>query len=296
MLGAPIVPWAYLLLGGLLTLVAAFEAPSMLRALSQAIQQPPARRSSAIVRFCLPFCRALRNIGMIWVALAVEHGERSEGRIGLAGGRSRSLTSGMKGNGGVVMSGRRIVGTMFCLLVATAGVAGAQEAEAAAPSSDFMGDYLADFERVGGRLLALAEAVPADKYGWAPSDAVRTVSEVYMHVTGVNFMLPGGLGGPAAAGIEVPEDGPMALLRQLEADVTAKDEVIDMMKKSIEYAKSAVPEIEDLGTEVDLFGFPASKRAYLLILLTHAHEHLGQSIAYARSIGVVPPWSQPQED
>jgi hypothetical protein len=27
-------------------------------------------------------------------------------------------------------------------------------------------------------------------------------------------------------------------------------------------------------------------------MATHAHEHLGQSIAYARMNGVVPPWSQ----
>ena len=29
----------------------------------------------------------------------------------------------------------------------------------------------------------------------------------------------------------------------------------------------------------------------MMIIATHAHEHLGQSIAYARSNGVVPPWS-----
>ncbi len=31
-----------------------------------------------------------------------------------------------------------------------------------------------------------------------------------------------------------------------------------------------------------------------MIVSGHAHEHLGQAIAYARSNGVVPPWSQPQ--
>jgi uncharacterized damage-inducible protein DinB len=32
-------------------------------------------------------------------------------------------------------------------------------------------------------------------------------------------------------------------------------------------------------------------RGALLLATTHMHEHLGQSIAYARTIGVVPPWS-----
>ena len=66
------------------------------------------------------------------------------------------------------------------------------------------------------------------------------------------------------------------------------------LKESFEYAAAAVPTITDLDTIVETFGFPGTKRAYLLILLTHAHEHLGQSIAYARSVGVVPPWSQQQ--
>ena len=55
---------------------------------------------------------------------------------------------------------------------------------------------------------------------------------------------------------------------------------------------SAVQTITDLETTVETFGFPGTKRDYLLILLTHAHEHLGQSIAYARMNGVVPPWSR----
>jgi hypothetical protein len=29
----------------------------------------------------------------------------------------------------------------------------------------------------------------------------------------------------------------------------------------------------------------------MLIVVTHAHEHLGQAIAYARSNGITPPWS-----
>jgi uncharacterized damage-inducible protein DinB len=35
-----------------------------------------------------------------------------------------------------------------------------------------------------------------------------------------------------------------------------------------------------------------SKLGALMLILTDQHEHLGQSIAYARSNGVVPPWSK----
>lgn len=177
----------------------------------------------------------------------------------------------------------------LCLALAPAGGVAAQESEAT-----FTTDMMADFERTSGRLVALAEATPEDKFGWAPTEEVRTVSRVYMHIVGTNMLLPGALGATPPEGLEVPEGGAMAMLQKLEEDYTSRDEVIAMLKKSIEYAKTAVPQIEDLETEVNLFGFPGTKRAYLMIMLTHAHEHLGQSIAYARSVGVVPPWSQQQ--
>ncbi len=171
-------------------------------------------------------------------------------------------------------------------------------AAAAVPAHDenanagFFEDYTADFERVGNRLVQLAEAVPAEQYSWRPNDQVRSISEVYMHVVGLNNFLPGNLGAAPPAGATASEN-PMAAMQDLEKTVTAKDEVVARLKESFAYAVQAVPAIQDLDAEASTFGFAASKRAYLFILLTHAHEHLGQSIAYARSIGVVPPWSQP---
>jgi uncharacterized damage-inducible protein DinB len=45
----------------------------------------------------------------------------------------------------------------------------------------------------------------------------------------------------------------------------------------------------DDGTK--LFGRDTTVRAAMLLYVTHMHEHLGQLVAYARSNGVVPPWS-----
>jgi len=161
----------------------------------------------------------------------------------------------------------------------------------------FIADFVADFERAGGRLVDLAGATPAEKFSWAPTDEVRTISEVYVHVVFTNTFIPMMLGAAPPAGLEMPEGtNPMDLMKEWEAQITDKDEVIAKLGESFEYAAKAVPTITDLETIVEAFGFPGTKRAYLLILLTHAHEHLGQSIAYARSVGVVPPWSQPQTD
>jgi hypothetical protein len=42
-----------------------------------------------------------------------------------------------------------------------------------------------------------------------------------------------------------------------------------------------------------MFGNDTTERGAFLSALTHLHEHLGQSVAYARMNGVVPPWSVP---
>ncbi|NIW85417.1 MAG: DinB family protein, partial [Gammaproteobacteria bacterium] len=48
---------------------------------------------------------------------------------------------------------------------------------------------------------------------------------------------------------------------------------------------------ESLDDPIDMFGQQATKRAGLILLVTHMHEHLGQMVAYARMNGVAPPWS-----
>jgi uncharacterized damage-inducible protein DinB len=194
----------------------------------------------------------------------------------------------------VPMKQTRRVMQVLALAVALVAVAAPGSAEDA--SAGFMADFTADFERVGGRLAELAGATPQDKFSWAPSDEVRTVSEVYVHIVFVNTFLPMALGAAPPEGMDMSEDmNPMELMKKMEETITTKDDVIAKLNESFAYAAKAVPTITDLETTVETFGFPGTKRAYLLILLTHAHEHLGQSIAYARSVGVVPPWSQQQQ-
>ena len=107
------------------------------------------------------------------------------------------------------------------------------------------------------------------------------------------------LGAEPPERVEIPESGPFGLMQQRRRwvqEITDKEDVIAWLRESFDYALEAIPTITGLDTEAAPFGFEATKRAYLLILQSHAHEHLGQSIAYARSIGVVPPWSQqPQQ-
>ena len=73
------------------------------------------------------------------------------------------------------------------------------------------------------QLVALAEAIPADKYGWRPAPSVRSTSEVLMHIALANFYLLSVTGPPMPSEIKSNE---------MEKTVTAKPEVIDWLKRS----------------------------------------------------------------
>ncbi len=158
------------------------------------------------------------------------------------------------------------------------------EAEMAEPTG-YLADFKNDFDFSNGRIVQLAEAIPADKYAWRPAEGVRSVSEVFIHVAGANYFFA------SQFGVDMPEGWGM----DAEQTITAKDDVIAALKSSQKHIHKAADNAAkiDLDETVSMFGRDRTKRSVLMIVSGHGHEHLGQSIAYARSNGVVPPWSQP---
>lgn len=142
-------------------------------------------------------------------------------------------------------------------------------------------EILASYNDAADKILQLAEAIPAEKYTWRPAEGVRSISEAMMHVAGANFFFGRLLGFPPAE----PQ-------KDLEKE-TDKAKVVAKLKESIEHGRKALQQATDaeLDRKRDMFGTMRSGRAVALILASHAHEHLGQLIAYARSVGVMPPWS-----
>src|SRR5712692_3980599 len=134
----------------------------------------------------------------------------------------------------------------------------------------------------------LAGAMPADKYTWRPAGGVRSVSEVYMHVAAANYNLPRVLGTPPPAGFNA---------RGFDTSVTEKAKVIETLKQSFAHLRQAVLNMSDADVEKKLkwFGAENTYRGVLLFIIRHMAEHLGQSIAYARINGVVPPWTEEQQ-
>ena len=183
---------------------------------------------------------------------------------------------------------RALVGILFA---GSAAVAGAQAPTTtstqvmtmrAAPAG-FRADFIVEVDDVGKKLIDLAQAMPAEKYAWRPAPGVRSVGEVYVHVVQGNSMLPSLLGAARMDGVS----------RDSEKTVTDKATIVELLKKSVENAKAAGNRVSDVDLEkkVSFFGSEISQRRLLMRILHHMHEHLGQSIAYARVNGVTPPWS-----
>jgi len=177
--------------------------------------------------------------------------------------------------------------TALLVAVLLAQPLAAQEKAAAAKpaASGVRGEILRQIDAARDKLIALAEATPADKYTWRPNDKVRTTGEVFAHVAGGNYFIP------TLWGVKPPEGVDP---RSFDKEAGDKAKTIDSLKKSFEHVHKVIESASDadLDKTVKIFDHDGTVREGYMIIASHAHEHLGQSIAYARSVGIVPPWSQ----
>jgi uncharacterized damage-inducible protein DinB len=123
--------------------------------------------------------------------------------------------------------------------------------------------------------------VMSGKYDWKPGQGVRPVGDVFNLIVTENGLLAGVLSGTPNAGTK-------------PAPITDPEKLQEALKTSYVNLQKAITGLsdQDLQAPVKLFGRDMSKLGALMLILTDQHEHLGQSIAYARSNGVVPPWSK----
>ena len=149
----------------------------------------------------------------------------------------------------------------------------------------YRSEVLAEVMIQEDKFLRLAEAIPADKFNWRPAPDVRSFAEVFLHVSAANYNLYKLFGTPPPSNVD---------LKTLEKSTTDKAKVIATLKDSFAHARKAITAMPDanLDKSLDWFGGKNTQRGILLFIVRHAAEHLGQSIAYARFVGIVPPWTE----
>ena len=173
---------------------------------------------------------------------------------------------------------KKILSRLGLCALALAPLAQAR-AQAAKQATGLQATFAEDAGTLSDKFTGLAR-VMAGKYDWKPGQGVRSVADVFNLIVFENGLLATTLSGTPNPARPAP--------------ITDSAKLQDALKSSYAILQKAVTALSDhdLQTTVKLFGRDWTKRDAVLHVLYDQHEHLGQSIAYARSNGVVPPWSK----
>jgi uncharacterized damage-inducible protein DinB len=185
---------------------------------------------------------------------------------------------------------------LMCFLVVTLlGRGSTQEARAqstpaaaSAPHSGARAEFLEEVSYYEARYTRLAETVPADKYNWRPAEGVRSIGEVFAHVAAANY------GIARAFALQPP---PSVDVKAIGAAAGDKAKTVESLKDSFHHFRKAILALSDADADKaqKLFGRETTQRGSFIMITGHMGEHLGQSIAYARINGIVPPWTADAE-
>jgi len=150
-------------------------------------------------------------------------------------------------------------------------------------------EAVADLEQMRDKFVSLAEAFPEDTWGWMPMEGTRSVRDVMvlMVVEGHIFPSMWGADPPMGAG-----DGFGGETARVSA--MSRADVIQEMERSLDYMVESLRSMTGAERNADAswFGTPTNGTGVVMHSLVDMHEHLGQSVAYARMNQIVPPWSR----
>ena len=139
--------------------------------------------------------------------------------------------------------------------------------------------------RFAKNIVAAAESLPAEKYGFKPSPEMNSFGHVVMHIAQSNNGLCSKISGIAAPEVKI-------------ADTDSKEILIGALKASFEYCTTALEKVDDskLGDQMMLFGNrPFSRAGVLIVLSDDWYDHYGALAIYLRLNGILPPTAQPQK-
>ncbi len=159
------------------------------------------------------------------------------------------------------------------------------------PPSPAAADILLSFSDSESKVIALAKAVPEEKYSWRPAPGVRSFGEVFVHIVSANQLLMKlATSAPSAGELKAAFDEQS----KLEKQSFPKARIIEMLTESLAAVRKSLESARPgaLAQSADFFGTPTTRRGVFVNLDVHIAQHLGQAIAYARMNGITPPWSQ----
>jgi uncharacterized damage-inducible protein DinB len=181
-----------------------------------------------------------------------------------------------------------LVGLLWLCLPLAASAQEKPPAPLITPTSGARLEFLDEVSFYEQRYIRLAEAIPEEKYNWHPGEGVRSIGEVFAHIASANYTFAKMLGTATPANVD---------LKVIAASAGDKAKDIQALKDSFLHFRNAILAIKDSELDKEIKG-PRGQttiRGSFFLIDGHFGEHLGQSIAYARSVGIVPPWTQERQ-
>lgn len=148
--------------------------------------------------------------------------------------------------------------------------------------------------QVESEFVPAADALPEDKYGFAPSNGefkgVRNFAQQVKHVAAVNYILGAAILGEKAPVDTGGENGP--------ASIKTKAEIMQFLKDSFAYVHKAASGINE-NNAVEAIKSPfgegmTTRLALATLTFGHCFDHYGQMVEYLRMNGIIPPASRQQ--
>jgi uncharacterized damage-inducible protein DinB len=195
---------------------------------------------------------------------------------------------------------RKIAGLLAVALgVFASGMAGQAQTQAKKPLPPPTIARVMDMELrvVETQFVPAAEAMPADKYNFAPTNGnyngVRTFALEVKHVATANFAFFSAILGqapPAGVSLAGATNGP--------DDIQSKDQIVKYLKDSFALGHKAMASLtaENAVTAMAKPALPIpyfnTRLALASFSCTHAMDHYGQMVEYLRMNGITPPASK----
>lgn len=193
----------------------------------------------------------------------------------------------------------KTIQTILAFLLISGSMAAAQTSKADSPAaldSQRESHALQVLLKLAQRVItSAAEAMPADKYQFAPTDGefkgVRTFGQQVKHLAATNHILAAAALGEEPSADAGDELGPET--------VRTKAEILDYLNASFAHLSKAIDAIGNKNVVVKpspispLKAGDVTRTALITESLVHAFDHYGQMVEYLRMNGVVPPASRP---
>lgn len=177
----------------------------------------------------------------------------------------------------------------FAALLLAAATLGAQS-----PASSVSKALDRDLTTIEREIVPLAEAMPEDKFGFAPTngqfEGVRTFGQQMSHVAAVIYAVSAAtLGEKNPSELGKNENGP--------ASLKSKEDIVKYLKEAFVYGYKAMASLTDKNLAEMVPGPFGSNKVPRMSLASeatwHSFDHYGQAVVYLRMNGIIPPASRP---